>query len=195
MTVLRETPVRPAARDAEVAADVRDIVEAVLRGDGLQVIRRLDGLTVESADALRVPAEEIDAALAALDPEVRAGLELAAANVGALVEAQLRDPVDVTLGQGQQIRVDELPVARAGVYAPGGRAAYPSTVVMCAVTARAAGRGARSWCARRPARTATPTRWCWPRARCAASTRSTGWAAPRPSRPWRTGSGRWSPWT
>ena len=150
---------------------------------------------MESPDALRVPAEEIEAALAALDPEVRAGLELAAENVGALVEAQLRDPVDVTLGQGQQIRVDELPVGRAGVYAPGGRAAYPSTVVMCAVTARAAGvardRGVHA--ARR--RTATPTRWCWPRARCAASTRSTAWAGPRPSRPWPTGSGRWSPST
>ncbi len=139
MTVLRETPVRPAERDLEVATDVRDIVEAVRRGDGLQVIRRLDGLTVDSADELRVPAAELDAALDALDPDVRSSLDLAAANVGALVEAQLSDPVDVTLGQGQQIRVDELPVARAGVYAPGGRAAYPSTVVMCAVTARAAG--------------------------------------------------------
>lgn len=141
MTVLRKTPVRPAERDRGVASDVREIVDAVRGGQGLAVIERLDGLKLADAEQLRVPADELDAALGALAPEVRAGLELAAANVGALVEAQLRDPVEVTLAQGQQIQVDELPVRRAGVYAPGGRAAYPSTVVMCAVTARAAGVG------------------------------------------------------
>lgn len=139
MSVVRQIPERPTERDPGVTGDVREIVAAVRGGDGLAVIERLDGLALGSADELRVPAAELDAALAALDQDVRAGLELAMANVGALVEAQLRDPVEVTLGQGQQIRVDELPVARVGVYAPGGRAVYPSTVVMCAVTARAAG--------------------------------------------------------
>jgi len=141
VTVLREIPRRPAERDAGVSADVREIVAAVRGGDGLAVIERLDGLALASADELRVPVTELEAALGDLGGDVRAGLELAAANVGALVQAQLREPVEVTLAQGQQIRVDEPPVARAGVYAPGGRAAYPSTVVMCAVTARAAGVG------------------------------------------------------
>ncbi len=146
MTVLREIPRRPAERDAAVSADVREIVAAVRGGEGLGVIARLDGLSLDSADELRVPVTELEAALGALDGDVRAGLELAAANVGALVAAQLREPAEVTLAQGQQIRVDEPPVGRAGVYAPGGRAAYPSTVVMCAVTARAAGVGQIAVC-------------------------------------------------
>ena len=54
-------------------------------------------------------------------------------------EAQLREPVAVELDQGQRIEVAELPVRRAAIYVPGGRAPYPSTVVMGAVTARAAG--------------------------------------------------------
>ncbi|HYI35004.1 MAG TPA: histidinol dehydrogenase [Thermoleophilaceae bacterium] len=141
MTVVRDTPARPSEPDADVAADVREIVDAVRRGDGLAVIERLDGIALDSPAELRVGAGELEAALDGLDADVRAGLELAAENVGALVQAQLREPVEATLAQGQQIRVDELPLARAGVYAPGGRAAYPSTVVMCAVTARAAGVG------------------------------------------------------
>lgn len=139
MKVVREAPSRPAEADTGVADAVRAIVSDVRAGRGLEVAARLDGLELESADELRVAPTELGAALDALDGEVRAGLELAAANVRALVDAQLRRPVDVTLGQGQQIHVDELPVAAAGVYAPGGRAAYPSTVVMCAVTARTAG--------------------------------------------------------
>jgi len=60
-------------------------------------------------------------------------------NVRAVVEAQLRGPVAVELPEGQRVEVVEVPVGRAGVYVPAGRAAYPSTVVMAAVTARAAG--------------------------------------------------------
>jgi histidinol dehydrogenase len=59
--------------------------------------------------------------------------------VRALVVAQLREPVAVDLEQGQHIEVAELPVRRAAIYVPGGRAPYPSTVVMGAVTAREAG--------------------------------------------------------
>ena len=86
----------------------------------------------------------------ALDPAVRAGLELARANVGRVAEAGLGEDRDVELPQGQRIRLRELPVARAAVYAPGGRQPYPSSVIMGAVTARAAGvRGGRGRRARR----------------------------------------------
>ena len=77
--------------------------------------------------------------LSCVDPGVLAGLRTAIANVRALVEAQLREPVTVELAQGQHIEIAELPVRRAAIYVPGGRAPYPSTVVMGAVTARAAG--------------------------------------------------------
>ena len=66
-------------------------------------------------------------------------LSVAIANVGAVAEAQLREPLAVSLPQGQQVEIAELPVRRAAAYVPGGRAPYPSTVVMCAVTAGAAG--------------------------------------------------------
>jgi histidinol dehydrogenase len=73
-----------------------------------------------------------------LDPAVRAGLELAIANVGRVSEASLRPDRAVEFG-GHEVVVREVPVARAAVYAPGGRAPYPSTVVMGAVAAHVAG--------------------------------------------------------
>ncbi len=88
---------------------------------------------------LRVPAEELSAALAALDPDVRAGLELARTNVRRVAEVWLGRDTEVALDQGHRVRVRELPVRRAGIYAPGGRYPYPSSVVMGVVTARAAG--------------------------------------------------------
>jgi histidinol dehydrogenase len=70
---------------------------------------------------------------------VRAGLEVAIANVEAVAAAGLDAESLVVLPQGQSVRLREVPVARAAVYAPGGRAPYPSSVVMGVVTARAAG--------------------------------------------------------
>ena len=90
-------------------------------------------------EELEVPAEELDASVGVLEPGVLRGLRTAIANVDAVVEAQLRDPVPVQLPQGHTVQVSEMPVRRVGVYAPAVRAAYPSTVVMCAVTAKAAG--------------------------------------------------------
>jgi histidinol dehydrogenase len=88
---------------------------------------------------LRVPDAELRAALDALDPAVRAGLELARENVRAVAEAGRGEDRDVALPQGQHVRLRELPVRRAAVYAPGGRRPYPSSVIMGAVVAGAAG--------------------------------------------------------
>jgi histidinol dehydrogenase len=87
----------------------------------------------------RVPAPRLEAALEALDPEVRQALKLAAANIEAVAAAGLGADTAVTLEQGQSVRLRDVPVRRAAVYAPGGRAPYPSSVLMGAVTARAAG--------------------------------------------------------
>ena len=76
-------------------------------------------------DSLLVSAEELDAAYDALDPGLDAALRLAASNIRAVAEAELRPPVELELAQGQEVSVLERPVERAGVYAPGGRAAYP----------------------------------------------------------------------
>jgi histidinol dehydrogenase len=126
---------------ASVAAPVAEILARVReQGDAavLELTRRHDTGGAEPKP-LRVAEEELAAALAGLDPEVRAGLELAIANVGALAEAGVDPEAAVTLPQGQRIALRESPVARAAVYVPGGRAPYPSTVVMGVVTARAAG--------------------------------------------------------
>jgi len=126
----------PAA--ASVADRVAGIVESIREGGDAALLaheRRFGG-----GDAsIRVPAGELDAALAALDPAVRAGLELARDNVGRVAASGLGEDREVELPQGQRIRLRELPVRRAAVYAPGGRQPYPSSVVMGAVTARVAG--------------------------------------------------------
>jgi histidinol dehydrogenase len=133
----------------DVAGAVAEIVEAVrARGDAavVEYTRRFDTRGAEPKP-LRVGRHEPEAALAALDPEVRAALELAAANVEAVARAGLGEDIEVPLPQGQTVLVRELPVGRAAVYVPGGRAPYPSTVVMGAVTARAAGVGEVVVCA------------------------------------------------
>jgi histidinol dehydrogenase len=121
-----------------VADEVRTIVEDVREhGDG--ALRRYVERFDEADHYMQVPPDALAAALDALDPAVRAGLEVAIANVRAVAEADLGTDVEVALPQGQTVALRDVPVGRAAVYVPGGRAPYPSTVVMGVVTARAAG--------------------------------------------------------
>ena len=129
-----------------VAAEVATIVEGVRTGGDAAVAdyeRRFGAAGSVAAERaggpFRLAPDALAAALEALDPGVRAGLEVAVANVEAVAAAGLDAESLVVLEQGQSVRLRELPVARAAVYAPGGRAPYPSSVVMGAVTARAAG--------------------------------------------------------
>jgi histidinol dehydrogenase len=125
---------RPAADVAEILAEVRR------RGDEavLDFTERFDRAEL-GPDELRVDPREVEGSIGVLEPAVVAGLKLASQNVRTVAEAQLRDAVAVELPEGQRVEVAEVPVGRVGVYVPGGRAPYPSTVVMCAVTARVAG--------------------------------------------------------
>ncbi|MEY2532830.1 MAG: histidinol dehydrogenase [bacterium] len=121
-----------------VSEAVREIVDEVrTHGDAAlnEYVARFD----RADGPLRVSGDELREALDGLDPDVRAGLETAIANVRAVAEADLAPDVDVALPQGQTVRLREVPVRRAAIYVPGGRAPYPSTVVMGVVTARAAG--------------------------------------------------------
>jgi histidinol dehydrogenase len=86
-----------------------------------------------------VDPRELEGSLGVLERDVLDGLRTAIANVKAVARAQLHEAVAVDLPEGQRVEVAEVPVRRAGVYVPGGRAPYPSTVVMGAVTARVAG--------------------------------------------------------
>src|SRR6202034_1878392 len=88
--------------------------------------------------ALRVPEAELDTAAKRLSADVGSGLEHAITNVMRGAEAWLGTAREVNFG-GHEVRLREVPVRRAAVYVPGGRAPYPSTVVMGVATARAAG--------------------------------------------------------
>ena len=139
MTAAEIRALVPAPGDVE--PDVRAILDEVRAGGDAAVRRlteRFDHAEL-APDELRVPLAEIDAAVGTLEPAVLAGLRTAIANVRAVAEAQLREPVRVELEQGHAVEVTEQPVRRAAAYVPGGRAPYPSTVVMCATTARVAG--------------------------------------------------------
>ncbi len=134
--------VRSLVPDGEsVERAVREIVDRV-RAEGEAAVRdytrRFDTSGAEPAP-LAVAPEELDAALTLLPLELVAGLQVAIANVALVAQAGVSENVAVDLPQGQRITLREIPVGSAAVYVPGGRAPYPSTVVMGVVTARAAG--------------------------------------------------------
>ena len=147
MRIVRER--QAVRRDADLTEPVRAIVDEVRSGGDAAVLRlteRFDRAELRP-DQLRVPPAEIEAAVSFLEPAVLQGLRTAIRNVRTVVDAQLHEAVSVALPEGQRVEVTEVPVARAGVYVPGGRAPYPSTLIMCAVTAAAAGVGEVAACA------------------------------------------------
>jgi histidinol dehydrogenase len=134
--------IRHWATGIRLPPDVESIAVDVLKdGDGavLALTARLDA-TERPPDSLRVARKEGEVALADLTPDLRKSLELAAANIRAVALAQLKDTgQEVDLPQGQKVTLRDVPVRAAGIYAPGGRAAYPSTVLMCCIPAQIAG--------------------------------------------------------
>jgi histidinol dehydrogenase len=130
--------VRPTSDDAGVLDAVRAILADVrTRGDVAlrEYTERFDGCRV---DELRVPEAEIAEALATASPELRGALEYAHGEIAAYHDAQATPDVALDRG-GVRLRELVLPVERAGAYVPGGRANYPSTVLMTVVPARIAG--------------------------------------------------------
>jgi histidinol dehydrogenase len=126
----------------EVTEQVSEIIASV-RKRGDQAVRAL-GLRFGEppVENLRVDPQLIAAAPALIGPGVREALRVAAANIRLVAATQARAelrPVSVELEAGQRVEVGAWPVASAGVYAPGGRASYPSSVLMGALPAFAAG--------------------------------------------------------
>jgi histidinol dehydrogenase len=143
------TPAVVAAHLRRLIGGVEEIEETVativshVRAEGDEAVReytrRFDTDGAEPRE-LCVPAHELDEALERMPLEVVAGLQVAIANVARVADASIGpEQVAVDLPQGHTVTLRELPVGAAAIYAPGGRAAYPSTVVMGVVTARAAG--------------------------------------------------------
>jgi histidinol dehydrogenase len=133
--------IRAWGAEAAPPIDVGPIERQVIEGGDEAVLRltaRFDA-TERAPDSLRVDPALAGAALEMLEQPLREALELAAGNVRRVAEAQLSEVAEVELPQGQTVTLREVAVGAAGVYAPGGHAAYPSSVVMCAIPARVAG--------------------------------------------------------
>jgi histidinol dehydrogenase len=135
------TAVRNWSAEAAPPVEVDSIGSLVREGGDaalLALTKRYDAPEGEIS-GLRVEPSEAATALAAIDGGLREALETAAANIRAVAEAQLGEERRVELSQGHTVRLREVPVGSAGLYAPGGRAAYPSSVLMTVLSAQAAG--------------------------------------------------------
>ena len=133
-TVPRATAAREEAlaTAAQLVADVAAHGESALRDQA----ERFDGV---AGHDIRVPAAHLDEALASIDPAVRAALEAAIDRVRAASAAQVPPPSVTELGPGARVHQRWQPVRRVGLYVPGGKAVYPSSVVMNVVPAQVAG--------------------------------------------------------
>ncbi len=133
------------AAKREHAADVGATVAAIIadvraRGDAalIDYTRTFDRLEL-SAATLRITREQLDRATAECDPEAIAALELAAERIGAFHARQMPEGHDEVDAAGIRLGYRWTPVEAAGLYVPGGTAAYPSSVLMNALPARVAG--------------------------------------------------------
>src|SRR5579884_494849 len=131
----RAVTVRVGGVVAEILAEVK------ARGDDalLEFTRRFDRLSLGETAALRIGEDEIEKAVATLDPRLLQALDLAASRIEAFHRAQL--PADLALhdSAGMTLGLRWTPLDAVGLYVPGGKAAYPSSVLMNALPARIAG--------------------------------------------------------
>jgi len=133
-----------AAQDEAVEATVRAIITEVrARGDAalLEYTRKLDRVAVRSASELEIPRAEMEAALAALPAREVAALGEAAARVQRFHERQLGESWQYAEADGTVLGQRVSALERVGLYVPGGKAAYPSSVLMNAIPAKVAGVG------------------------------------------------------
>jgi histidinol dehydrogenase len=131
-----------ASQDAAIERTVADILADVRRrGDAavLDYTRRFDRVDAGSMAELEIDAGELQAALDGLEPGIRQALEAAAARVRAYHEHQLAKSWSYTEADGTRLGQVVAPLDRAGLYVPGGKAAYPSSVLMNALPAKVAG--------------------------------------------------------
>ena len=122
----------------EIREDVQEIVETVHHdGDDAlrELSRRFDDVEIEDFDVTEQAAEAYES----IDDEVREAIETAATNIRAFHERQVPEDWSVEPSEGRELGRKYYPLDSAGVYAPGGTAAYPSSVLMGVVPAKVAG--------------------------------------------------------
>jgi len=136
--LLAAVPRAVTARDEALTTAARIVHDVAARGESAlrEQAAQFDG--VEGHD-IRVPSAHLDEALARLDPDVRRALEEAIDRVRLASAAQVPAPAVTELAPGARVEQRWRPVQRVGVYVPGGKAVYPSSVVMNVVPAQVAG--------------------------------------------------------
>ncbi len=128
--------------DEAVLATVNEVLtELRRRGDAalLEYCSRFDGLDVDSAAKLEMPLARLEQAYASIDAAERDALEQAAARIRAYAERQKLESWEYTEDDGTLLGQQVSPLDRVGLYVPGGKAAYPSSVLMNAIPAAVAG--------------------------------------------------------
>ncbi len=141
----RETTARVDGAVATIIADVRT------RGDeALCALTQAHDHHAVTAATLRIPADEIDAAANATSPELTAALDLAATRIEAFHRLQLPADIETTDAAGLHMGMRWTPLDAVGLYVPGGKASYPSSVLMNAIPAVVAGVGRIAMCVPTP---------------------------------------------
>ena len=131
-----------AVSDSQVNATVAQILSSVKeQGDAtlIQLTEKLDGFTVSSAAELEIPQARLQAALSAIADKERAALESAAQRIRQYHQHQKQESWQYQEEDGTVLGQIVSPLERVGIYVPGGKAAYPSTVLMAAIPAKVAG--------------------------------------------------------
>ncbi|WP_206618030.1 histidinol dehydrogenase [Hahella sp. KA22] len=130
------------------SAEVNRVVESVLkdvrvRGDEavLEYTNRFDHMNATSMSALEVPHHRLQQALASISPELKGALESAAERIRRYHEKQAQPSWTYQEEDGTVLGQQVVPLDRVGIYVPGGKAAYPSSVLMNAIPAKVAGVG------------------------------------------------------
>ena len=148
--------------DRDTPADLREAVAAILadiraRGDAalIECTARFDHVDL-TADRLRLTGAEIDAAVAAVPAELHAALDLAAGRIEAFHRAQTPRDLETRDAAGLTLGLRWTALDAVGLYVPGGKAAYPSSVLMNAIPARVAGVGRIAMCVPAPAGALNP---------------------------------------
>lgn len=135
---------RGEAHDRAVESTVTEIIAAVRRdGDAalLELTARLDRHQVAAASALELPAAQLAAALKSLEPKIVTALRAAARRIKRYHQFDVRRSWQFTEPDGTRLGQRVMPLERVGVYVPGGKAAYPSSVLMTVIPAKVAGVG------------------------------------------------------
>lgn len=133
----RELP-RASLDIASAMGSIEPILERVRTGnesDLHALAEEFDGVRPPS---IRVPQSALDSALENLDPEIRTALEISAARIRKVHSEQVRGDSSVTVVDGGVVTEKWIPVDRVGLYVPGGRAVYPSSVLMNVIPAQLA---------------------------------------------------------